>query len=139
MQENEFMDLAKARIDRSLELLNESKELLKNGSYKSANNRAYYSIEKAILALLALAKIQTHTHKGCLLQFNIYYVENDAYDFHTSDYKLAAKAEKIRNASDYDDFYIADKNESSQQVKDAEYLYDKIKNYLNKVEENALM
>ena len=40
------------------------------------------------------------------------------------DYKRIANAHRIRNNSDYDDFYIADKKECQEQVKMAvEFLY----------------
>ena len=53
--EQEYYDaLARVRIDRAKELLDESMELLEMGAYKSANNRAFYAIEKSIKALLAL-------------------------------------------------------------------------------------
>ena len=43
------------------------------------------------------------------------------------------KAEQIRNASDYDDFYIASKEESRQQVENAAYFFEKVKEYLNTI------
>ena len=46
--------------------------------------------------------------------------------FTPEDYKMIAKAEQIRNASDYDDFYVASKSESIQQVQDAEYIVIKL-------------
>ena len=50
--EQEYYDaLARVRIDRAKELLDESMELLEMGAYKSANNRAFYAIEKSIKAL----------------------------------------------------------------------------------------
>ena len=38
--------------------------------------------------------------------------------------------DRIRNASDYDDFYIADKSECAEQVKNAKYLIDKVEIFL---------
>ena len=43
--------LAKVRTERAEELLSEAKSLLEGGAYKSANNRAYYAIEKSLNAL----------------------------------------------------------------------------------------
>ena len=40
--------------------------------------------------------------------------------------------EQIRNASDYDDFYVASKEETRQQVENAEYLVRKIGEYIGK-------
>lgn len=47
MDKEEYLILAKVRMERARELLDEAKELLDRESYKSANNRAFYSIEKA--------------------------------------------------------------------------------------------
>lgn len=52
MDKEQGMILAKLRFDRAKELLEESKELLDKGAFKSANNRAFYAIEKSIKALL---------------------------------------------------------------------------------------
>ena len=130
MEEDNYKILAKIRLERAGELLNEAKDLLAREAYKSANNRAYYAIEKSLTALLATANVQTQTHKGCLKQFNILFIKDKDSFFTMQDYKIAAKAEQIRNSSDYDDFYIADKAESSEQVSNAEKIYLKIKKYV---------
>ena len=90
MDEMTYDALAKARIERAKELLDEAEELLEAGKYKSANNRAFYAIEKSMKALLA---------KQCI----------DA---------------------DYDDFYIADKEECIKQVETARIFYKRTKDYL---------
>lgn len=38
----------------------------------------------------------------------------------------------IRNASDYDDMYIASKAETEEQIKNADYIYGKINEYILK-------
>lgn len=48
MDKEYFDALAKVRLDRARELIEEAKDLLEKGSYKSANNRAFYAIEKYI-------------------------------------------------------------------------------------------
>ena len=63
MDEGYYMALAKVRMDRAEELLIEAKDLLEKSSYKSANNRAFYAIEKSIKALLAMKQIEATTHK----------------------------------------------------------------------------
>ena len=115
---------------RAKELLAESKELLARGSYKSANNRAFYAIEKSLKALLATEKIEAATHSGGLKQFNYIFIFKGDGTFTPEDYQKAAKAEQIRNISDYDDFYIASKDETKQQVESAEYMVTKIDNYI---------
>jgi uncharacterized protein (UPF0332 family) len=130
MDRETFLGLAVARMERSEELLEESKELLNNEKYKSANNRAFYSIEKGMKALLALKEINADSHNGCLSQFNIHYIKPEIAKFHRGDYKEIASVERIRNNSDYDDFYIADKEECENVVKVAEEFFAKAKEYL---------
>jgi uncharacterized protein (UPF0332 family) len=130
MDRETFLGLAVARMERSEELLEESKELLDNRKYKSANNRAFYSIEKGMKALLAVKEINADSHNGCLSQFNIHYIKPEIANFHRGDYKEIASVERIRNNSDYDDFYIADKDECENVVKVAETFFGKAKEYL---------
>lgn len=122
--------LAKVRLDRAIELLLEAQDLLKKESYKSANNRAYYAIEKAVKALLVIVGIEVQTHSGVLKQFNFEFIYKGDGTFIQDDYQIVAKAERIRNASDYDDFYIASKEESLQQVLNAEYIVRKVEKYI---------
>lgn len=129
--EQEYYDvLAKVRLERAQELLNEAIELLERNAYKSANNRAFYAIEKSIKALLALKQIDVITHNGALKQFNFLYIFKGDGTFTADDYQMIAKAEQIRNASDYDDFYIASKEETKQQVENAKCLVDKVSKYI---------
>lgn len=130
MQEEQYKIIAQLRMERASELLQEAETLLAMKAYKSANNRAYYSIEKSLNALLAIAGTQTQTHTGCLKQFNMLYVHNGDGYFTRDDYKIASSAEHIRNSSDYDDFYIADKNETGELVRNAKILYEKTKKYM---------
>lgn len=92
MQRDKILSLAQARLQRAEELINEAEILLKNDSYKSANNRAYYSIEKSLTALLLTENVQTQTHNGCLKQFNLLFVRGENNYFSTIDYQLAAKS-----------------------------------------------
>ena len=50
--------------------------------------------------------------------------------FTVEDYQKIAKAEQIRNVSDYDDFYIVCREETIQQIDNAKYIIDKVEKYL---------
>ena len=67
MDKEYYLALVKVRMDRAKELLAEAEELLIKEAYKSANNRAFYAIEKSIKALLATKEIEVMTHNGGLL------------------------------------------------------------------------
>ena len=73
MNENNYANLAKARIERAKELLQDAELLLGQESQASANNRVYYALEKACTALLASEKIQTKSHRGIIARFNQYF------------------------------------------------------------------
>lgn len=105
-------------------------ELLEKGSYKSANNRAFYTMEKSIKALLAMEQIEVTTHNGGLKQFNYAFIYKGDGTFEPEDYQKIAGAEQIRNASDYDDFYVACKDETRQLVENTKYIVNKIENYI---------
>ena len=130
MDKEYYILLAKVRMERAMELLGEAKTLLETNAYKSANNRAFYAIEKAIKALLALKETDVMTHNGALKQFNFLFVFQGDGTFDAEDYQKIARAEQIRNASDYDDFYVANKEETRQQVANAEYIIEKISDYM---------
>lgn len=134
MDKEYYVELAKIRLERARELLEDSQQLLAKGSYKSANNRAFYAIEKGIKALLATKEVEVVTHNGGLKQFNYIFIHKGNGSFTIEDYQKIAKAEQIRNVSDYDDFYIASREETNQQIDNAKYIVDKIEKYLeNKV------
>lgn len=134
MDNEYYLALAKVRMERAKELLTESKELLDKEAYKSANNRAFYAIEKSVKALLATEQIEVTTHNGGLKQFNFMFIFKGNGTFIPEDYQKIARAEQIRNASDYDDFYVASKEETRQQVENADYIVSKIEEYINSKE-----
>ncbi|MCD8324964.1 MAG: HEPN domain-containing protein [Clostridiales bacterium] len=111
-------------------MLKDANNLFNDGSYKSANNRAFYAMEKAVRALLVLEDVEPQTHNGVLKQFNYLFIFKGTEFFNQNDYQKLAKSEQIRNASDYDDFYLASKEETLQQIEDAAYIVKKAEQYI---------
>ena len=130
MDKETYRVLASVRMERAIELVDEAKELLQNERYKSANNRAFYAMEKTMTALLAIKEIDADSHNGCLRQFNVHYIKERVGGFEPGDYKRIANAQRIRNVSDYDDFYIADKKECQQQVEMATEFLNKARIFM---------
>ena len=130
MDKETYRVLASVRMERAIELVDEAKELLQNERYKSANNRAFYAMEKTMKALLAIKEIDADSHNGCLRQFNVHYIKERVGGFEPGDYKRIAYAQRIRNVSDYDDFYIADKKECQQQVEMATEFLNKARIFM---------
>ena len=64
----------KVRMQRAEELCDEARDLLQKESFKSANNRAFYAIEKAMKALLASIQLDAETHNGAVKLFNYHFI-----------------------------------------------------------------
>lgn len=88
------------------------------GEYRGANNRAYYAIFHAINAVHAVSGKAYKRHKDAIGSFNKDYVKTEIFPREIG--RKIAEAEEIRHVSDYDDFYIASREESQRQVAVAE-------------------
>lgn len=130
MNEKDYESLVQVRFERARDLYYEAKELVKMDCYKSANNRAFYAIEKCIKALLATRQIDVETHNGAVSQFNLLFIHPEDAEFTKADYQKIAKADRIRNASDYDDFYIVNKEETKDLLEFVKGFLDRTERYL---------
>lgn len=64
MNQKDLQDLAKYRITRAKETLNEVSILIENKLWNTAVNRLYYACYYAVMALLIKKGIKTRTHMG---------------------------------------------------------------------------
>ncbi len=101
--------------------------LLREGEYRGANNRAYYAVYHAISAVHALDGKSYKRHKDTLANFNKDYVKTEI--FPKTFGRRIARAEEIRHASDYDDFYIATKEKAEEQILTAKELIGQTEDY----------
>ncbi len=120
-------DLVRHRIETAKSDLKSADILLKAGEYRGANNRAYYAIYHAISAVHALDGKSYKRHKDTLANFNKDYVKTEIFP-KTFGRKIA-RAEEIRHASDYDDFYIATKEKAQEQILTARELIEQVEIY----------
>lgn len=111
-------DLVLYRLQTARSDLKSAKILLEAGEYRGANNRAYYAIFHAINAVHAVSGKAYKRHKDAIGSFNKDYVKTEIFPREIG--RKIAEAEEIRHVSDYDDFYIASREESQRQVAVAE-------------------
>lgn len=80
---------------------------------------------------LARYRIETAKEalKDAIGNFNKKYVKSEQFPREIG-HRLA-ELEEIRHASDYDDFYIATKDEAIEQIETAEMLISKIEEYIS--------
>jgi len=107
-------DLVLYRIETAQSDIKAAEILLGAKEFRGANNRAYYGIYHAVSAIHALDGNAYKRHKDALANFNKNYVKTEIFPRKIG--KKIAQAEEIRHASDYDDFYIASKEESERQI-----------------------
>ena len=107
-------DLMLYRIRTAKENLRSARILLDAQEYKGANNRAYYAIYQAINAVHAIDGTAYKRHKDAIANFNKNYIKTEVFPREIG--RKSGEAEEIRHASDYDDFYIASKEESERQI-----------------------
>ena len=67
-------------------------------------------------------------HSGIIAEFRRRYIKGGVFSSEMS--KMIGSAFTIRNASDYDDMFIASLTETEEQIKNAMYVVGQIKEYL---------
>ena len=127
--DNNTRDLANYRLNRAREDLNSAIKCLENQELRFANNRAYYSIFHSIRAVLALEKKDFKKHSSVIAYFNQHYVKTKL--FPSNLHELISNAEFVRNASDYNDFYVASFDKTKEQIESAKLIFDLVEKYIN--------
>ena len=126
-------DYAKYRIEKAKEDLTAAKLLYDNGSYRIANNRAYYAIFHALRAVLVFENYDSSKHSGIISEFRKRYIKTGIFPTEIS--QMIGSAFTIRNASDYDDMFLASKSDTMEQIEHAEYIVEILNEYVNGIVE----
>ncbi len=127
MQDNKSK-LSKYRISKAKEDLSSARILVENNFYKQSVNRSYYSVFNATRAVLAMDEFDSKKHSGIIAYFNQHYISTHRIEAEYS--KILMGAQKIRNSSDYDDFYVVNKEEANSQIKNAEKFIIRMEKFL---------
>lgn len=130
---DEIKDLSIYRLKKAKDDFEISKSLFEQKHFAQSINRSYYSIFHAVRALLAFDKFDSRKHSGIIAFFDKNYIKSDILDKKLS--KLLHDAEKYRIKSDYDDFYIASKDEAEIQLTNAAIFINEIENYIARLME----
>ena len=121
-------NLIQYRLDNAHEKLESAEILLNAGKFKDSIGRSYYAIFSAVRAILALDHVDFSKHAGVIAYFQKEYVKTKKFDTKFS--KYLQNAFQIRNVCDYDDFYIASKQDAEIQIEQAKEFLDAVKKYL---------
>lgn len=126
--EGSLTDLSKYRLDTALEDLRTSKMLFDAGAWKASLNRSYYAIFHALRSVTALDRFDAKKHSSVISYFNRQYVKSGIFDVNTS--SLIDTAFRMRGNADYQDFYTVSKEDTQQQIYNAEKIIAIIQPYL---------
>lgn len=125
---NMIIELARYRMEKAKNDLKASKIMLENNLFSQSLNRSYYSIFHSVRAVLAFEQFDSKKHSGIIAYFNQNFIKKGVFSKHYS--KILMGAEKIRNKSDYNDFYIASKEDAVEQVRNAEEFVRVVDEYI---------
>lgn len=120
--------LSKYRFERCSEELENSKILLDSGKFKLSLNRSYYSIFHAMRAVNILDDFDSSKHSGVIAHFNQFHVKEGHFPKEAS--KIIRTASEMREHADYEDFFVASRQEAEEQFLKAGKFYNLIKDYL---------
>lgn len=121
--------LMKYRMDMARDKLRSAKILLDSESYKDSISRSYYAMFTAVRAILAVDEVDFKKHAGVISYFQREYIKTGKFDKRYS--KYLSNAFRIRNDTDYADFYIVKRQDAEEQYERAVELLRAIEEYLS--------
>lgn len=126
--DSSLKELSSYRLLRAKEMLAASEENLKMGQLRTSLNRSYYAVFHAMRAVNILEGFDSSKHSGVIAFFNKNILKENKMDRDLSG--IIKSTSYLREKSDYDDFYIASKNEAEEQLTNARLFLQKVEQYL---------
>ena len=127
--EGSVKDLSKYRFERAEEDLYISKILFEGNNLRASANRSYYAIFHALRAVHALDGFDSSKHSGIMGTFNERYIKAGVFPKDMS--RDISLAYRIREKSDYEDFFIISKEDAKEQIERAEHILNLVGEYLS--------
>ena len=126
--EGTVKELSEYRLGKSFGNLDLARSLYKDGTYSFALNRAYYAAFDAIRAVNALDDFDSSKHSGVIAHFNQFHVKTG--DFDTSFSSVIRRAARLREKSDYEDFFEPEKDDVEKTILEVEKFIEAVKRFL---------
>lgn len=127
----EMLELSKYRMGKAQECLADALDAFEESRLANSINRSYYAMFHATRALLAIDSFDSKKHSSILGYFNQYYIASEKIE--TSYYQMIANAFRVRNKTDYDDFYMVSKDEAQKQLENAQAFIEFMDGYIDEV------
>lgn len=125
-------ELAKYRFSKAEETEKNAVMCFENSFYRDCINRSYYAAFYAIKAVLALGNIDFKRHKDVVAYFHKEYVATEIFPRELG--RRLSKLKTKREESDYDDFFVASKDEAVEQLETVKMILPLVDEYLKSKE-----
>lgn len=129
--EGSIKELANYRLERAKEMLTASEDNLGVKQYRTSLNRSYYAIFHAMRAANSLEGYDSSKHSGVIAFFTQTFLKTEIIDRGMA--KILKESSYLREKSDYDDFYIASKDEAEKQLEKAREFVSAVQEYMSQV------
>lgn len=114
----EFIDLAKYRLERAKNTLSDAEKFFGEATLESTVNRIYYAIFYAVLGLLITKGLSSAKHSGVRAIFNREFVNTGLIDIELG--RFYSNMFDRRQKGDYKDFVKFEKSDVEEWIKQAE-------------------
>lgn len=128
--------LSRYRMERAKEDLTAAHSNYNEGLYKASINRSYYAIFHCVRAVNITNGYDSSKHSQVIGYFNRYFVHTG--EFANNTYKIIDEAYRIRERCDYQDFFLATREDAEIQIQHAEEFIKATEAYLEKKSEKQL-
>jgi uncharacterized protein (UPF0332 family) len=115
---SEPASLAKHRLGRARQALDDAQVMLARGSLNAAVNRAYYCMFYAAQALLGVRGIASPRHSGTISLLDKEFVNAGAVSKEAS--QMLHRAFEQKTLADYKDFYTASREDAESLIADGQ-------------------
>lgn len=127
--EGSIKELISYRLERSKEMLEAAEMNLGTGHLRTSLNRSYYAVFHAMRAANITEGFDSSKHSGVIAFFNRTFLKEGIIDKKLS--VIIKNTSYLREKSDYDDFYIASKEDTELQYEQAKIFVAEVERYLN--------
>ena len=128
--DSRLRDLSKYRLAHAKEDLETARVDYEHGLFAASMNRSYYAVFHAIRAVNSLEAFDSKKHSGVISFFTQTFLKTERMKNGRRISEIIKNAQHFREKSDYEDFYIADKEEAEEQLQNAELLLGLVEEYL---------
>lgn len=126
--EGSLKELAVYRLERAEEMLKASEDNLNLNQFRTSLNRSYYAVFHAMRAANCLESYDSSKHSGVISFFTQTFLKTELIDRSLG--KIIKESSYLREKSDYDDFYIANKSDVELQLINAKKFVEIVKDYI---------